>query len=1525
MRKVLLFLFAMSVFSATSGQVTTLWEKSDNNGTLPTWFDTGNLTRGFDYGEIGGEERLFVVSRNGGNFIYILDAASGDSLGHLDATGIAGGTYNVSDVAVSDDGVVFVCNLAINGEFRVYQYNDISAAYSAVITADGTNRRLGDKFEITGRLDDNSIIIWAASGSSQEVLKITTTDNGANWSTDVVNINATGGSASAYGLADGSFYYNAGGINVKKYDASGNELGTVDGSIVSTGSNSIQYITTKEGDEFFATFAYGADNENARIGKVVGGDLSATELYAVTPSLYQNGNVGGTGDVSVKDNGDDTYTLYVLSTNNGLGAYKLEFINILNLTIAEIQTTPDLQSGPSPYVDEVVKTSGIVTGVEEDGFFIQDGAGEWNGVWVYNPGATVAVGDDVTVTGTVVEYFDLTEIDDITEIIVNSSGNPAPDIYMTTTIGFQVEALEGVLVGVENAECVNPDLNHGEWGIDDGSGEGRVDDVFFAYVPTLGNIYNVTGIVNYSFDNFKIEPGNADDIIDLTVPPLVYSPQNVNGEVVGSNVELTWESGDPDTSISLSNFVASSGFYHAAEKAYGSIIDLTGFVSPTVTKFDFAQGGFDFFEGEAKYIAHALDMDAQTVLYSSDTLTADVPFSGVVWERVDLPDLSGVTTLGLFIESLTPDSFGDVWPTLFTDDQIPPPAGGNVRIEDLTDIFNNVTNPASTELGAFVINVYLDHEGVTGISTPINPSGTPSSEEPRKAERFSILPHAGGTIEAVGYNIYKGDDPAAMQMIGSVDIQTYSYTDEGIAYGTYYYGISAAAGEEESEITSVMVDNPFPEPDSLYTYWEMSAATGNLPSYFSSDSYERGMAYGHVNGNDRLYVVTRNGGPRIVVHDAANGQEIGTIPAPTPAVGYFPLNYIDVSDDGYIFACNMTLTANDANAFTVYMWSSEDATPQVVVSETTTNARMGDKFSVYGSVEDNTIAIYAGLSNQSSVMKYTTVDNGATFTGEMITLEGATVGTSPMVAQVPDGSFYFKSYGKPMVYYNADGTVIDTISTAVLGTAVATVKFTGDVNEHYLICTEPDEDGAGDGEYLYVVDVSEGVENALRVAYTASLGNVPNGNAGGACDYMEYAEDVHVFFILGTNNGIGAFSTEELSSPPVLYAPGKLNAVTSGANVELTWETGDPDSTLSLSSFVALSGFYHAAQKAYGSIYDLSGFTNPVIKKFDFAQGGFDFFEGDVGYIVYVYDMDAQTVLYTSDTLSAEVPFSGAVWERVNLPNISGVTTLGIFIESLTEDSAGDVWPTIFTDDQVPVPAGGNVRIEDLTDPFNNVTNPGNSELGAFLFNVYLNYEDVTGVSTPIVLSGTPTNEKPREADSFIFPAISNVNVEAVGYNIYRGENAGAMEMIGSVDIMTNTYVDADVASGIYYYGVTTALGENESAMTVITFVHTPVGVEDETGLPEDFAIYQNYPNPFNPATTIKFALPMESNVRVVVYNLLGEVVRELSNLNYKAGYHHVNFNASNLSSGIYFYSIEASAVDGSDNFKEVRKMMLLK
>ena len=98
------------------------------------------------------------------------------------------------------------------------------------------------------------------------------------------------------------------------------------------------------------------------------------------------------------------------------------------------------------------------------------------------------------------------------------------------------------------------------------------------------------------------------------------------------------------------------------------------------------------------------------------------------------------------------------------------------------------------------------------------------------------------------------------------------------------------------------------------------------------------------------------------------------------------------------------------------------------------------------------------------------------------------------------------------------------------------------------------------------------------------------------------------------------------------------------------------------------------------------------------------------------------------------------------------------------------------------------------------------------------------------------------------------------------------------------------------------------------------VGVNSETkGLPTVYALEQNYPNPFNPTTTIKFTLPKNSNVKLAVYDILGRLVTKLVDGNLTAGYHTVQFNASNLASGVYFYRIEAG------NFVQVKKLMLLK
>lgn len=96
--------------------------------------------------------------------------------------------------------------------------------------------------------------------------------------------------------------------------------------------------------------------------------------------------------------------------------------------------------------------------------------------------------------------------------------------------------------------------------------------------------------------------------------------------------------------------------------------------------------------------------------------------------------------------------------------------------------------------------------------------------------------------------------------------------------------------------------------------------------------------------------------------------------------------------------------------------------------------------------------------------------------------------------------------------------------------------------------------------------------------------------------------------------------------------------------------------------------------------------------------------------------------------------------------------------------------------------------------------------------------------------------------------------------------------------------------------------------------------------LPNVYSISQNYPNPFNPSTTIKFNLPVNTNVKLTIYNILGEQVDVLKDGFMNAGSYEMRWDAvsSSLSSGIYFYNIKAEGINGS-NYNQTRKMILLK
>jgi hypothetical protein len=97
-------------------------------------------------------------------------------------------------------------------------------------------------------------------------------------------------------------------------------------------------------------------------------------------------------------------------------------------------------------------------------------------------------------------------------------------------------------------------------------------------------------------------------------------------------------------------------------------------------------------------------------------------------------------------------------------------------------------------------------------------------------------------------------------------------------------------------------------------------------------------------------------------------------------------------------------------------------------------------------------------------------------------------------------------------------------------------------------------------------------------------------------------------------------------------------------------------------------------------------------------------------------------------------------------------------------------------------------------------------------------------------------------------------------------------------------------------------------------------GVEDHlTEIPGDFALLQNYPNPFNPATEIGFTLSRASHVKLEIFNIIGQKVSTLVDCPTPAGYHTVSWDASQLSSGLYLYRMQAG------DFARSKKMLLVK
>jgi hypothetical protein len=169
----------------------------------------------------------------------------------------------------------------------------------------------------------------------------------------------------------------------------------------------------------------------------------------------------------------------------------------------------------------------------------------------------------------------------------------------------------------------------------------------------------------------------------------------------------------------------------------------------------------------------------------------------------------------------------------------------------------------------------------------------------------------------------------------------------------------------------------------------------------------------------------------------------------------------------------------------------------------------------------------------------------------------------------------------------------------------------------------------------------------------------------------------------------------------------------------------------------------------------------------------------------------------------------------------------------------------------------------------------------------------------------------------------ANSETDVYEYDIYRGTTASFTPTTPLAKVRTTQYQDVLSQTGVTYYYKISAIdiSGNESPYTAVSVL---TGVENSGGVPTEFALGQNYPNPFNPSTEITFAIPKQTNVKVVVYNLSGAEIATLVNQSMSAGNYRAVWNGRTddgrtVSSGVYFYHLRA------EGFTATKKMTLLK
>ncbi len=326
-----------SIWDFKTSRLETLWIKNSENANLPAWFSvSANTERGIAYGS----GHLYIVSRSAGTAVKILNANDGSEVGDLDVSSVSGGTYALNDAETGNSGSILACNLTVDASsspFKVYKWDNESSVPTEYINYTASNSyRLGDNFTVAGDLSGNAVIYAAASGANV-VFRWTVSGGTLNTTPEIITlsgITSVGSSPSVapLGVTNADDFYVNGHSEMAPvlFASDGTNKGSIPENVTGKSNSSIQSFVF-HGMRYTSTFqsADAVSSLNGQNAIVIFENTAHNELtvdsrYGTSEKTGTNVNLYAVGDLTYKNDisGNDKPIIYVLSTNNGFGAYR---------------------------------------------------------------------------------------------------------------------------------------------------------------------------------------------------------------------------------------------------------------------------------------------------------------------------------------------------------------------------------------------------------------------------------------------------------------------------------------------------------------------------------------------------------------------------------------------------------------------------------------------------------------------------------------------------------------------------------------------------------------------------------------------------------------------------------------------------------------------------------------------------------------------------------------------------------------------------------------------------------------------------------------------------------------------------------------------------------------------------------------------------------------------------------------------------------------------------------------------------